>query len=141
MQNFLVPLTSYLYDTIKQVNIHGDVIYVSKNSSGQKIHLSFAKYVNGLDVVWYPFLWFGKRKLGYQYLKQTGKDGLKSLFWAKQQMKTFIDELNPRYNHTIVVQWDDNRRRDVYIRGLKELGFYMSIMNKKKSLLLKVNKK
>ena len=30
-----------------------------------------------------------KRKHGYQYLKQIGKDGLKSLMWAKKCIKYF----------------------------------------------------
>lgn len=60
------------------------------------------------------------------YLKSTGKDGLKGLLWAKQNVidfEEFIKEELDGYTVTIYTQWDDNRRRDTYHRGLSRLGY------------------
>lgn len=61
----------------------------------------------------------------------TGKVGLEGLLWAKQQIiefEKFILELYPFEKFPnekvyISVGWADNRRRNVYERGLKKLGY------------------
>lgn len=61
----------------------------------------------------------------------TGKVGIEGLLWAKKQIiefEKFIFEKFPRDKYPnekvfISVGWADNRRRNVYERGLKNLGF------------------
>jgi hypothetical protein len=91
-----------------------------------------------------------KKKSEYNsVLRHTGKDGLKGLLWAREQMIQFehyikenIKEHNK--NHIIFCMWDDNKRRDVYYRGLKDLGYHYdklhtTFFNNCKVLLKKIN--
>jgi hypothetical protein len=67
---------------------------------------------------------FSKRE--YVYENRTyGKLGIKPLLIAKTVMELFIDYMheNQIQNKKIIVRWADNRRRNVYYRGLKKLGF------------------
>lgn len=65
----------------------------------------------------------------------TGDGSIESLIWAKNKLKFFEDAIRERGVHHIIVQWDDNRRRDVYIKYLtKKLGYKESIYNNKKCL-------
>ena len=77
-----------------------------------------------------------KRKHGYQYLKQVGKDGLKSLIWAKSCIKYFIDNVL-KEDDLILIYADDNQRFNVYTRGLKDLKFYVSKIDNYKVLIYK----
>ena len=77
-----------------------------------------------------------KRKHGYQYLKQIGKDGLKSLIWAKNCIKYFI-ESKLKENDLITIYADDIQRFNVYTRGLKDLKFYISKIDNYKVLIYK----
>lgn len=81
-----------------------------------------------------------KRKHGYQYLKQVGKDGLKSLIWAKNCLIDFIEFCkNSKYSvyeNIIIIQFDDNRRRNTYAYGLKSLGFKFGFYENRESLIL-----
>jgi hypothetical protein len=59
-------------------------------------------------------------------LKQTGKDGLKGLLWAKEKIIEFEEFIKEKHEGIPVIihcSWDDNRRRNVYERGLKGLGY------------------
>ena len=77
-----------------------------------------------------------KRKHGYQYLKQIGKDGLKSLIWAKNCIKYFIEN-KLKENDLIIIYADDIQRFNVYKRGLKDLKFSVSKINSNKVLIYK----
>lgn len=77
-----------------------------------------------------------KRKHGYQYLKQVGKDGLKSLIWAKNCIKYFIENIL-KENDLITIYADDIQRFNVYTRGLKDLKFYISKIDNYKVLIYK----
>ena len=131
-----------MYPIISEVHTeYKDVRYKTKNDCGQILNLTLflEEYSNFNE--WFITLWIGKRKKEFQYLTQTGKDGIKSLLWAKECIKDFIKHLDEKQNHKIFVHWDDNRRRDVYARGLKELGFtYQTGYRGKKMLVLTIDK-
>lgn len=113
----------------KIINDWDDVIYTSKNNQNQIMTLSFDCWKKpNKNLIYYVEFKIGKRGR-IDYLKQTGRDGLSSLLWAKSIIKLFIEDLEeskkyrPNINKTIIIQWDDNKRKNVYIRGLKDLGF------------------
>jgi hypothetical protein len=59
-------------------------------------------------------------------LKQTGRDGLTGLLWAKDMVRNFENFIvNEKPNKEVIIYcfWDDNRRRNVYERGLTKLGY------------------
>lgn len=105
-------------------NEFGDVIYKSKNKCGQTLNLTIQCYPYPKATHWNVVFWVGKHSKGLQHLKQTGKDGLSSLLWAKSCIIDFINVVErkdkPQY---LCVRWDDNRRRDAYMYRLKDLGF------------------
>lgn len=60
------------------------------------------------------------------YMKSTGKDGLKGLIWARDKIiefEGFIKEIHLGIPIIIYFSWDDNRRRNVYKRGLRGMGY------------------
>ena len=67
---------------------------------------------------------YSKRKHINNDYQTYGKVGIESLLMAKMAIKLFIDFLiEQKLSKKIIVAWSDNRRRDVYHRGLKGLGF------------------
>lgn len=72
----------------------------------------------------------------------TGKVGLEGLIWAKKQIiefEKFILKSNHKEKVYISVLWSDNRRRKVYERGLKKLGFKYQFAFGHKKLRKKIN--
>lgn len=115
------------------VNPYGDIVYKNKNSKGQTVSLTI-QYESYKDSVhWNVCLWIGKHSKGYQKLKQTGKDGLKSLLWAKKCIIDFINNIPKDKNkkHYLIVRWEDSKRRDAYRWGLKGLEFDTKRINGK----------
>lgn len=85
---------------------------------------------------------YKKRKdKAFNFMKNTGKDGLATLLFARKaiiEFESFIQEKTCRYKDIfIVVDWDDKRRRNVYERGLKSLGFEFDMLDGKKCLIKK----
>lgn len=79
-----------------------------------------------------------KRKHGYQEGKITGKDGIKSLLWAKKCLLDFIDYAKWKFpGDSIEVYPDDERRRKVYEYALLPLGFKI-MKDKYKTLIYKL---
>ena len=79
-----------------------------------------------------------KRKHGYQEGKTTGKDGIKSLLWAKKCLLDFIDYAKWKFpGDSIEVYPDDERRRKVYEYALLPLGFKI-MKDKYKTLIYKL---
>jgi hypothetical protein len=116
------------------------VVYKSKNSSGQILMLTLYLW-NHVDIdEYYIEFWIGKRKKGFQHGFQTGKDGIKSLLWAKDCIKDFISKpKNKRIR--IMTGWTDKRRRDIYKWGLKDLGFSIGKYHNQFVLALNVSNK
>jgi len=69
-------------------------------------------------------------------LKSTGKIGIKGLLWAKQKIKEFEKFIKTEKTApiTIYCRWDDNRRRNVYAYGLKNLGYNYNMVFGSKAL-------
>lgn len=133
-----------MYDFKVFVKDEANIKYQTINANGQTIRMVFYKWYYPLKrrVDWYVcFDIVNKRKEEFKYLQQTGTDGLKSLLWAKNCIKQFIDnEIDRTIDNTIIVQWHDNKRRKTYERGLKSLGFKLVNFDKRMSLMLKIDR-
>ena len=122
--------------------------YTTKNEAGQILYLEFSEERTQKHVFYFVMFHIGKRKKGFQYMTTIGKDGLKSLIWAKKCIKHFIKHINSKdtyywntdkdIKHTIVVFWDDNKRRDAYYYGLKTLRFYFGVYEGRKGLMCNI---
>lgn len=113
-----------MYPISKTINHYDNtVIYKTKNESGQILDLTF--YLNRYSDtdVWYIVFWIGKRKKGMQFNIQTGKDGIKSLLWAKECIRDFILNVDKHKKTRLALGWTDKRRREIYKWGLMNLGF------------------
>lgn len=69
--------------------------------------------------------WMNARSSNIQN-ERTGRCGLQGVFWAMEQVKELIKLFSEeeKGNKLIIeVGWDDNKRRDMYYRGLSPLGF------------------
>jgi len=97
--------------------------------SGQIIYIEFQKDWSKSKYYFNIFLEIkNKKRNNYSCLQQTGKDGLIGLLWAKdiiKEFEIFIKQEYPYKNHTTILHcgWDDNRRRNVYERGLRKMGY------------------
>lgn len=116
--------------------------YQSINSFGQTLKLDIYESLDSpSDRIHYcvTFHITSKKRFGFQHLKSTGKDGIKSLLWAKSCIIEFIENMNTGdINHgCITVYWDDSRRKKIYCHGLKNLGFYIGRVNNKECLIYK----
>lgn len=106
--------------------------YRVKNSKNQTVELTIWTYYhdieNNSDYLSIT-LSVNKKSKGYEYGKETGKTGIESLLIAKKILQYHIDNIIltshrfSNWNYYIIIWWDDNKRRDVYYRGLKDLGF------------------
>ena len=101
--------------------------YKEKLENKQTLDLRFYKE----DNYYFISLEVYTKRNKYNYNKQTGKLGLKPILKAKLLISLFIEFLEEEgiYDFAIVVEWTDNRRRDVYFRGLKTLGFKVETLN------------
>ena len=65
-----------------------------------------------------------KRKDGYQHGKETGKDGIKPLIWAKDCLIDFLKYAKKQYRHKqLRIYADDKQRYRIYAHYLIPLGF------------------
>lgn len=112
----------YDYKMIKNTSRKYFYTYQGRNELNQILNL---------DIFWcegnyFHVLFFitTKRRSGFQYLKQTGRDGIKSLLWAKSCIADFINKFKEKYRYlTIRIYADDKRRMKTYERGLIPIGF------------------
>lgn len=83
---------------------------------------------------------FKKRKsIPSLVLEGTGRDGLKTLLFAKKAILDFEKFIVEKYGNChqkvfINIGWDDNKRRNVYFRGLKNEGYKFDQFNGNKVL-------
>jgi hypothetical protein len=124
-------------------------IYTYINNS--KYEMSFYSYWfnNFKTVRFYISIGSGKKRKETQMgaIEKTNKSdgGLKTLVWCKEMIKKFIEEyeslsvwhkdLESMY---LIVQWENNRLREIYKNKLKDLGFYTTVDMGQKCLKLKV---
>lgn len=109
---------------INPTHVETGYIYKSKNDAGQIINLQVDSEEYDNLVYWNVVFWVGKNSRRYEYNQQTGRDGLRSLLWAKRCLVHFMTtvERNHLRQH-LLVGWDNNRRKKTYERGLRDLGF------------------
>ena len=77
-----------------------------------------------------------KRKHGFQWMKETGKDGLKSLLWAKNCLISFMEE-QLKSGDKIIIFADGKQRFEVYKWALGRIGFKESRYQNQSCLLYK----
>lgn len=108
-----------------------DYIYKSRNEHGQSITLEcyvFEEDKINNKIYWNVSFHIGKRKRilkDFEDMTTTGKDGIKSLLWAKNciiDVRKNIKKDYKDYKNIICIYWTDKRRRDVYYKNLKELN-------------------
>ena len=114
-----------MYDIqVKQIvryHLEATYQYKAKNSCNQLLNLTIRR--DGKDF-WVCFFITSKRKKGYQKLQQTGKDGLRSLLWAKNCVLDRISNYGKQYKGCrLCISHDDKRRAEVYKRSLSSIGF------------------
>lgn len=83
-----------MYDVHRELgNCYQDhYVYKSRNGYGQIIVCEI--YRNWRNTLNFTFYITTKRRDGYQYNRITGKDGIKSLLWAKRCLLDFLKFLN-----------------------------------------------
>jgi len=117
----------------------------AKLPKGRTITIEFTEYKHpskiGAIVYYHVYLFIKHKRKHEVMLKQTGKCGITGLLWAKEQMIKFgelISEKHPGQTKKIIVNWDDNRRRRVYEKGLLGLGYEFEFVFEKKALVKKI---
>ena len=135
-----------MYDIKREASIDFYDCYTYKSKNSQNQIISFEVWRDNWNSskpknIWKVCFYItNKRKKGFQYLTETGKDGIKSLIWAKNCLIDFIEFCkNSRYStyeNVIIIQFDDIRRRNVYNYGLKSLGFKFGFYENRESLIL-----
>ena len=107
--------------------------------SGQTIRIEFqedwskSKYFYNIYLV----TSHKRKQADFIYGQQTGKDGLKGLLWAKDKIIEFEEYIKQKYSDIPIIIyccWTDNRRRNVYERGLRKLGYKYNFIFGSKAL-------
>ena len=130
--------SDYKYETIKLLNGSTALICFQKTEYRNSIEYNVVFGVSN------------KRKYLYQWIngeielsdwhQKTGFS-LEGLLWAKRKIIEFSEQVkltNPSLPSYIIVRWWDNRRRNVYERGLEKLGFKMIFDKDGKRLMKKI---
>lgn len=147
----LIQIGDKLFILNWEIKNKNDYKYRVKNSKGQIVELEIWVYYSDREQLTEYLsvtLSVNKKRKGYEYGKETGKAGIESLLIAKKILQYHIDKVLKRqrvykWTYYIIIWWDDSRRRDVYYRGLKDLGFEFSQYGNKewnsgKCLVLKI---
>lgn len=126
----------YKIDRCKDEDYKDCYYYKSRNEYNQIIVLEIFKVDEGyFNVMFYIT---DKRKKGFQYKAITGKDGIKSLVWAKNCIEDFISFAKWRFpGGRIEIYADDERRRKAYEYALVPLGFKVA-KNRYKNLIYRL---
>lgn len=147
----LIQIGDKLFILNWEIKNKNDYKYRVKNSKGQIVELEIWVYYSDREQLTEYLsvtLSVNKKRKGYEYGKETGKAGIESLLIAKKILQYHIDKVLKiqrvyKCTYYIIIWWDDSRRRDVYYRGLKDLGFEFSQYGNKewnsgKCLVLKI---
>lgn len=131
-----------MYDIkiIKDQDYYQTYCFKTKNEYGQILHLEIFSsdwnYLRSADTYAVKFFITSKRKNGYQFLTQTGKDGIKSLAWAKKCIIYFLQNIiNDR--DKIIIFADNKKRMKIYEFGLTPIGFKPVRLNGERCLMYK----
>lgn len=96
--------------------------------SGQTIRIEFEEDWSKRKYYYNIFLLITNKKKDsdYPFGKSTGKDGIEGLLWAKckiVEFEKFITKEHKGIPIVIYAGWDNSKRRDVYERGLRNIGY------------------
>ncbi len=133
-----------MYDIVisKDTNYYEAYTFKTKNECNQILQLELYSCdfnaFNQAGTYTAKFYITTKRREGYQLLKQTGKDGIKSLSWAKKCILFFIQNILKKGDR-IVVFADDKKRMRAYERGLITVGFKPATWQNQHCLMYKQN--
>lgn len=111
-----------------------DFRYMSVLPSGQTIKIEFQDCSTRKQRIYSIYLVImDKRKSeANTHLRYTGKDGVLGLFWARDRIKDFeaflTQEFTDKRPTIICTTWVNNTRRDIYYRGLKNMGYRYGMM-------------
>lgn len=111
-----------------------DFRYMSILPSGQTIKIEFMDCSTRKQRIYSIYLVImDKRKSeANTHLRYTGKDGVLGLFWARDRINEFEEYLKQEFTDkrptVICTTWDNNTRRDIYYRGLKNMGYRYGVM-------------
>lgn len=124
--------------------------YVKEKINKYTIFVLFQKeYIKKHErLEWYVVLWVYRKKKKADTMmsnkETTFENGILNLLFAKKAIIEFIDfikkERFSRYNSWIIIQATDERRFNVYKRGVKGLNFITEFHNGAKSLIWKEEK-
>lgn len=131
-------------------NYINSYIYRSKNEYNQKMMLNIwlDSQASAKRNFWTVTLHIGKvsnRNKDFEEIHITGKDGIKSLIWAKKCLVHFINNIyNLSINYStreniFIVRGSDKRRFEVYKYGLRDLEFEEKVIYGEKVLWMKIN--
>lgn len=130
------------------------ILLKNKKTAAIKIELSYT-YIKKNEHIWVWSVAFGisnKKKHIKQWFNGetdrltnniTGEGDLEGLIWAKNKLIEFETQssLPNICTHRVIVEWDDNRRRNVYNKYLtKKLGYKMTRYEGGKCLLKDIQK-
>ena len=116
----------------------------TKLKSGKTIEIWFTpEEFQSKLLFWVYAVTYHKRKQEkYIFLTTNNKDGVAGLLWLKEQILLFEEEYQSEpetdKDTYIVVSWDDNRRRNVYNRGLSKYGYQFNMIDNEKVLRKKI---
>lgn len=111
-------------------------VYKSKNDAWQRICLEIFRSIG--DALWVTFYITTKKRDGFQYNKTTGKNGVKSLIWAKNCLLDFIKHRKWQFHGSrLCIKGTDERRFRIYKHYLEPHGF-REVLNGKRILMLEL---
>lgn len=116
--------------------IDNQTVYIEFNEECDKKYKKF--YYNIYLII------YNKRKNKNKlFLKSTGEIGLRGLIYARKCVKYFENFILSRWNNIdvncyMVCRWDNIKRKNVYIYGLKKMGYKISKLDNRKILIKKI---
>lgn len=111
--------------------------------SGQTIRIEFEEDWSHKKYYYNIFLLITNKKKhsDYPFNKSMGKDGIEGLLWAKRKIVEFEKFIVKEHKHTPIViyaGWGNSKRRDVYERGLRNIGYKFNKVFGYKALCKKI---
>lgn len=123
---------------LKRKDNDGDIIYYNTEKIGvQTAVISFIENPYKNKICYYVAFTIANKKRDINgwlngeanniNLKETGRNGLTPLLWAKKQIVDFekwiVKGTYDNKDIYICIVWDDNRRRNAYQYGLRKNGY------------------
>lgn len=121
---FLMIYNVYEIEWKRDPNYLDSYYCQTKNSRGQTIRCEVYRIDRGKRQFNFSFCIKQKRKLDFPHNQITGRDGIRSLLWAYECLKSAITLLKTLHPGSIIEVWGDSlRKQQIYKRYLMPLGF------------------